>query len=59
MLNDVLLLLLPLTIVFLLGYLTQTTGLCMVSEVNELKQGNPAFLLAIILSGTLSGVTAL
>ena len=59
MLNDVLLLLLPLTIVFLLGYLAQTTGLCMVRGVNELKQGNPAFLLAILLSGTLSWVAAL
>lgn len=49
----------PLIIVFFLGYLAQTTGLCMVRGVNELKQGNPAFLLAILLSGTLSWVAAL
>lgn len=52
-------LILSLTLVFLLGYLAQTTGLCMVRGVNELKQGNPAFLLAILLSGTLSWVAAL
>lgn len=35
----------------LLGYLAQTTGLCMVRGVNEWKAGNREFLLAILLSG--------
>jgi len=48
-----------LTLMFMLGYLAQTTGLCMVRGVNELKQGNPTFLLAILLSGTFSWLAVL
>jgi len=59
MLSNELIVLVPLIIVFFLGYLAQTTGLCMVRGVNELKQGNPSFLLAILLSGTLSWVAVL
>lgn len=59
MLSNELLLLMPLILVFTLGYLAQTTGLCMVRGVNELKQGNPVFLLAILLSGTFSWVAVL
>lgn len=42
-----------------LGYLAQTSGLCMVRGVNEWKAGNPEFLLAIILSGSLGWVAIL
>lgn len=38
--------------VCVLGYLAQTTGLCMVKGVNEWKSGNKEFLLAILVSGT-------
>lgn len=41
-----------------LGYLAQTTGLCMVRGVNEWQAGNKEFLLAIILSGVLAWVGA-
>lgn len=58
MLSNELIVLAPLSIVFFLGYLAQTTGLCMVRGVNELKQGNPAFLLAVLLSGAFSWVAA-
>ncbi|QFI39254.1 hypothetical protein FR932_16055 [Moritella marina ATCC 15381] len=37
-----------------LGYLAQTTGLCMVKGVNQAVKGKPMFLLAILLSGTFS-----
>lgn len=43
----------------LLGYLAQSTGLCMVRGVKECKNGNPAFLLAIMFSGSLAWVAAL
>jgi len=39
-----------------LGYLAQTSGLCMVRGVNEWKAGEPEFLLAIILSGSFGWV---
>jgi uncharacterized membrane protein YedE/YeeE len=45
--------------VCLLGYLAQTTGLCMVRGVNEWKAGNKEFLLAILFSGILIWVAAL
>lgn len=41
-----------------LGYLAQTTGLCMVKGVSEWKAGNKEFLLAILFSGALVWVTA-
>ncbi|MBU2923438.1 YeeE/YedE thiosulfate transporter family protein [Colwellia sp. 4_MG-2023] len=41
-----------------LGYLAQTTGLCMVRGVNEWQAGNKEFLLAIIFSGVLAWVGA-
>jgi len=37
-----------------LGYLAQSTGLCMVRGVKETVAGKPMFLLAIVFSGTLS-----
>jgi uncharacterized membrane protein YedE/YeeE len=42
-----------------LGYLAQTTGLCMVRGVNQWKAGNREFLLAILFSGILIWVAAL
>ncbi|MEP0356055.1 YeeE/YedE thiosulfate transporter family protein [Paraglaciecola sp.] len=42
-----------------LGYLAQSTGLCMVRGVNEWKAGNKEFLLAILFSGILIWVAAL
>lgn len=45
-----------LCLIFALGFLAQYTGLCMVRGVNEWKNGNPSFLLAIIFSGVLSWV---
>jgi hypothetical protein len=42
-----------------LGYLAQTSGLCMVRGVNEWKAGKPEFLLAIILSGSFGWVAIL
>lgn len=43
----------------LLGYLAQTTGLCMVRGINEWKAGNKEFLLAILFSGILAWVAIL
>ena len=43
----------------LLGYLAQTTGLCMVRGMNEWMDGNPMFMLAILLSGVLAWVAAM
>ncbi|KGJ90475.1 YeeE/YedE thiosulfate transporter family protein [Thalassotalea sp. ND16A] len=54
-----LLLVCALILVCTIGYLAQTTGLCMVRGVNEWKNGNPAFLLAILLSGVLAWVAGL
>lgn len=39
-----------------LGYLAQTTGLCMVRGVKEFKSGNREYLLAVLFSGTLAWV---
>jgi len=44
---------------FWLGYLAQTTGLCMVRAVNRWKAGNKEFLFAILFSGVLAWVAAL
>ena len=41
-----------------LGYLAQTTGLCMVKGVSEWKAGNKEFLLATLFSGALVWVAA-
>lgn len=41
-----------------LGYLAQTTGLCMVRAVNKWKAGDREFLLAIMFSGVLIWVAA-
>ena len=45
-----------LLLIFLLGYLAQTTGLCMVRGVTEWKNGDPGFLIAILASGVLAWV---
>ena len=42
-----------------LGYLAQTTGLCMVRGVNEAAAGQPLFLLAILFSGAFAWVSIL
>lgn len=42
-----------------LGYLAQTTGLCMVRGVNEAVSGKPLFLLAILFSGAFSWASIL
>lgn len=42
-----------------LGYLAQTTGLCMVRGVNEAVSGKPLFLLAILFSGVFAWVSIL
>jgi len=42
-----------------LGYLAQTTGLCMVRGVNEWKSGNKEYLLAILFSGVLVWVATI
>lgn len=42
-----------------LGYLAQTTGLCMVRGVNEAITGKPLFLLAILFSGAFAWVSIL
>ena len=39
-----------------LGYLAQTTGLCMVRGVREFKSGHREYLLAVLFSGTLAWV---
>ncbi|ABV87621.1 YeeE/YedE thiosulfate transporter family protein [Shewanella pealeana] len=41
----------------LLGYLAQTTGLCLVRGVNEALAGKPMFLLSIVMSGSLAWVS--
>ena len=45
-----------LLLIFLLGYLAQSTGLCMVRGVTECKNGDPSFLVAILSSGVLAWV---
>ncbi|MFC0173927.1 YeeE/YedE thiosulfate transporter family protein [Vibrio comitans] len=45
---------LSLVMIGILGYLAQTTGLCMVRGVKKVRSGSPMFLIAIIFSGTLS-----
>jgi uncharacterized membrane protein YedE/YeeE len=50
---------LTLLLVFIIGYLAQFIGLCMVRGVNEFKKGEPEFLLAILFSGVLSWVAML
>lgn len=42
--------------VCILGYLAQTTGLCMVRGVREFRSGNREYLLAVLFSGTLAWV---
>ncbi|BBB24682.1 YeeE/YedE thiosulfate transporter family protein [Amphritea japonica] len=42
----------------LLGYLAQSTGLCMVRGIKEWLGGNPMFMLAILLSGVWAWVAA-
>ena len=42
-----------------LGYLAQTTGLCLVRGVNEALTGKPIFLLSILTSGSLAWVSIL
>ncbi|WP_261314571.1 YeeE/YedE family protein [Vibrio hangzhouensis] len=46
-------LILSLVFVATIGFLAQTTGLCMVRGVKEAVSGKPVFLLSILLSGTL------
>ncbi|MEY8216123.1 MAG: YeeE/YedE thiosulfate transporter family protein [Colwellia sp.] len=48
-----------LILICILGFLAQSTGLCMVRGVNEWKAGNKEFLLAILLSGILAWVATL
>jgi uncharacterized membrane protein YedE/YeeE len=48
---------LALLCIFLLGYLAQTTGLCMVRGVKEAKSGSPMFIVAIVFSGSLAWVS--
>jgi len=45
-----------LILVFVIGVLSQSIGLCMVRGVNEFKSGKPEFLVAILLSGVLAWV---
>lgn len=42
-----------------LGYLAQTTGLCLVRGVNEALSGKPLFLLAILFSGSMAWTSML
>lgn len=42
-----------------LGYLAQTTGLCMVRGVNKAAKGKPMFLMSILLSGTFTWLSLL
>ncbi|CZF82807.1 putative inner membrane protein [Grimontia celer] len=44
---------------FTLGYLAQTTGLCLVKGVNQALDKRPQFLIAILLSGVLGWVSLL
>lgn len=46
-------LLVTLILVFIIGYLTQFIGLCMVRGVHKCKAGKPEFLISILLSGVL------
>ncbi len=46
-----------LLLVAAIGYLAQTTGLCMVRGVGEAVSGKPLFLMAILLSGTFAWVS--
>ena len=48
---------LSLVSIFLLGYLAQSTGLCMVRGVKKAQKGSPMFLVAILMSGTLAWVS--
>lgn len=48
-----------LILIAVLGYLAQTTGLCMVRGVNEAAKGKPQFLLAIVFSGAFAWVSVL
>ncbi|MCL1137197.1 YeeE/YedE thiosulfate transporter family protein [Shewanella pneumatophori] len=43
----------------LLGYLAQTTGLCLVRGVNEALAGKPMFLFSIVMSGSLAWISIL
>ncbi|TRX56683.1 YeeE/YedE thiosulfate transporter family protein [Thalassomonas sp. M1454] len=47
---------LALVCIFTLGYLAQTTGLCLIRGVKESIEGKYEFLMAILLSGSLSWV---
>ena len=42
-----------------LGYLAQTTGLCLVRGVNETLAGKPMFLFSIVMSGSLAWISIL
>lgn len=42
--------------IFAIGYLAQTTGLCMVRGVKQAIAGQPMFLIAILFSGTLAWI---
>lgn len=53
------LLLVAIFLVCFIGYLAQTTGLCMVRGVNESISGNHQFLFSILLSGVFSWVAIL
>ncbi|WOH38015.1 YeeE/YedE thiosulfate transporter family protein [Thalassotalea fonticola] len=53
------LLLVAIILVCFIGYLAQTTGLCMVRGVNESVDGNHEFLIAILLSGVFFWVAIL
>lgn len=53
------LLIIAMILIATLGYLAQTTGLCMVRGVNETLSGKPLFLLAILFSGTFSWISFL
>ncbi len=48
-----------LMLICILGFLAQSTGLCMVRGVNEWRAGNKEFLLAILFSGILAWVASL
>lgn len=48
---------LSLVSIFALGYLAQTTGLCMVRGVKQAISGRPMFLVSIIFSGTFAWVS--
>jgi len=50
---------LTLLAVIAMGYLAQSTGLCMFKGVNEWRQGNKEHLMAILLSGVLVWVSTL